>query len=364
MKKIASLCLLGAVLTACNSSGNQEFEITGNLSDSTLNGQSIFLMAGDTVTDSTLVQNNRFAFAGQTDSTSIFSIAKKVAANGKTDFEPYTRLIVKQGSKVAVNIADNVVVDDNNGDNHKWSTFQNDFKKKFQNMRDNYMQLVTSKVAPDSLNHFIEKEEQQLENLWKEAAKKYSDTPAGAAIFSDFCTSVDNYAEFLDLTKNLKYSYLFPDIQKARLFFQNRENTAEGKAFVDFTGKDLEGNAVRLSDFVGKGQYVLVDFWASWCGPCRREIPNLLQVNKQFKGKQFMVLGINVWDNEENFRKAYKEEKMDYPQMFTTEDDKATHLYGINSIPQIILFAPDGKIIKRDLRGEAIAATVKEYLKM
>lgn len=130
------------------------------------------------------------------------------------------------------------------------------------------------------------------------------------------------------------------------------EATQAGAQFVDFEGVDDANKAVRLSDYVGKGHYVLVDFWASWCGPCRREIAHLKKVRDAYTDKGLVILGTVVWDEMEDHLKAMKELEITWPQIFNKTD--ATELYGIAGIPQIILFEPAGKIVARDLRGEEI----------
>ena len=106
---------------------------------------------------------------------------------------------------------------------------------------------------------------------------------------------------------------------------------------------------------------VVVDFWASWCGPCRAETPVLAEIYNQYKNKDLEVLGVAVWDNPENTQKAIEELKITWPQILNA-GDKPTKLYGINGIPHIILFGPDGTIISRDLRGDAMKAKVKEVI--
>ena len=150
-------------------------------------------------------------------------------------------------------------------------------------------------------------------------------------------------------------------IAKQLSALRRQEATKPGAQFIDFTGVDDANQAVSLSDYVGKGHYTLVYIWASWCGPCRAEMPHLKKALEVYGPKGLQVLGIAVWDKMEDHLKAVQELKLPWPQIFNKEE--ATDLYGISGIPQLILFAPDGKIVARDLRGARIAKTLDEILK-
>ncbi len=142
--------------------------------------------------------------------------------------------------------------------------------------------------------------------------------------------------------------------------FEKAAKTAAGKMFTDFEA-EYEGQVQKLSDYVGKGKYVLVDFWASWCGPCRHEIPTIIEMYDKYAGDNFEVLGVATWDEPDDTKKAMEELGIKYPQIMNAQK-AGSDAYNIEGIPEIILFAPDGTIMKRGLRGEAIVKAVEEAL--
>lgn len=150
-------------------------------------------------------------------------------------------------------------------------------------------------------------------------------------------------------------------VVKLRESIKVRENTAEGKMFTDFTVSGSDGRSVSLSDYVGKGKYVLVDFWASWCNPCKEEIPNIKAVYDKYRSKGLDVLSVAVWDNPEATRDTAKVYGVRWNQIVNAQSIP-TEIYGIEGIPHIILFGPDGTILRRDLRGEGIEEAVSAYL--
>jgi len=155
----------------------------------------------------------------------------------------------------------------------------------------------------------------------------------------------------------------FAPLQAAYSQLQAIENTAAGKHYTDIEGINYStGEAGKLSQII-EGRVALVDFWASWCRPCRQEISeNLIRIYKRYGKKGLQVVGVDVWDKPEQHKQAVEQMGITYPQLIDTTRN-ATTTYGISGIPQILLIGADGTIIARDLRGEAIEEAVIEALK-
>ncbi len=207
--------------------------------------------------------------------------------------------------------------------------------------------------------------EKTIQSLVAEAEKVIeanSDNEVGGYMLAEIAQYYEPDEFFAQYDKLSDRAKACTKLQNSHKLFTALRSTSEGEMFMDFTIEKgaLEGKDVSLSDYVGKGKYTLVDFWATWCGPCKREIPNLREINKEF-GDRITVLSVAVWDKREATEKFIPNNDMPWNHIIDAQSIP-TDLYGIQGIPQIMLFAPDGTIVKRDLRGEQIRELLKEVL--
>lgn len=136
-----------------------------------------------------------------------------------------------------------------------------------------------------------------------------------------------------------------------------------GVVAADFSQPDANGTQIALSSF--KGKYVLVDFWASWCGPCRAESPNLVKAYEKYKSKNFEIFGVSLDQTKDKWLKAIKDDKYSWPQVGDMKgwENAASQQFGILGIPFNMLLDPNGVVIARNLRGEALEKKLEEILK-
>lgn len=161
----------------------------------------------------------------------------------------------------------------------------------------------------------------------------------------------------------LKKNYDQQRDQMAEQEKREKENTWVGKQAPDFSEPDANGREVSLASF--KGKYLLVDFWASWCGPCRAENPNVVNVYNEFKARNFAILGVSLDKEKDAWQEAIRADKLDWTQISDLKywQSKAASTFKFEGIPFNVLIDPQGKVIAEGLRGDDLENELKTVLK-
>jgi len=155
-----------------------------------------------------------------------------------------------------------------------------------------------------------------------------------------------------------------PTIADLKERIEKMKKVAVGQTAPDFTQNDTDGNPVKFSDVYSKNKYTLVDFWASWCGPCRGENPNVVAVFNDFKDKGFGVFGVSLDRDKASWLKAIDDDHLTWPHVSDLAywNNAAAQLYAVNSIPSNLLVDQNGKIIAKNKRGEELRTTIAGLL--
>ncbi len=372
--KINSLLLFGAALVALGScaTGNGEKTLLKGQVKEGIDSVTVQVRYPGTELDTVVaVAGGNFSLEIPTDRMS----------NGVVKVEHTYLPFIPDGSELEVVIADSSYICSKDE-----KSLQNAivaYDQKMQQLYNDFMNLrrelsadtaLNDEEKNEKLNEAYEELTEDKKALCLETLKDNPDNFLGASALSNVYYELD-MDELQTLVNGLSEEMKAQETIKSIIAsLEAKQATAEGKMFVDFEVQTVIGHdrsmaanpvysTVKLSDYVGKGKYVLVDFWSPWCGPCKREMPNIKAIYDKWHGEHFDVLSVAVWEREDVRVTMETADKLGVTwNQINNAKSIPTELYGIDGIPHIILFGPDGTILKRGLHGTELAETVDEYL--
>ena len=374
MKKILTVASAALLLAAC--SEKPGYTITGKVNNAELNGKYVYLYeygSNDAAPiDSALVENGAFTLKGTQNTTSLKTIRfsendvePRRAASGETS--PFTALLALQNSAI------NVVLDEKYSDVS--GTPENDamlaFQKEIRALREEQEKLEADLKSEEAeVKRAAETKYDEFDHQIAEKAYSYIkqniNNLTSAKLLVDFRYEL-NEEQQNDIVASASEEFKnVPGVQKLIDHLEVLKKVTVGQKFTDFEMADIKGKTHKLSEFVGNGKnIVLLDFWASWCPPCRRDMPNLVDTYKEFKGKGFEIVGISLDSKKEAWEKGIKDLNITWTQLSDLKGWKndGAALYGVNSIPHTILIDKDGTIIAKGLHGKEVAEKLRELLK-
>ena len=341
MRKSTIIIPLAVLLAGCSGNSSNSYQISGTIPHAE-DGSYVYLVnrMGEAPVDSALVKDGAFTFKGEADGSAKFlSYSLTDRANLS-----YGQVFLESG-KIAADM------------------------KKASEGRSVISGTPINDAAAElysKLDALTDEEEEKYDELVLEAIDKNIANPFGVNLLTSNYYSMEpaQVNEYLDKIP-AELSEGNQTLEKIRSTVKVQLETAPGCQYKDFTMKTPEGKDISLSDYVGKNKLVLVDFWASWCGPCVREMPNVKKLYADFHGKGLEIVGVSLDRDEEAWKNGIK--NLDLPWVHMSDvkywNCEGARLYGVNSIPATVLIAKDGTILKRNLRGEELYNTVQELLK-
>ncbi|MBQ5608917.1 MAG: AhpC/TSA family protein [Rikenellaceae bacterium] len=328
MKRFVILALVALALLSCT---DRKYSIVAEFPSNVVEDGQIFQLINydnDEVIDSVAAVNNRLCFEGK--------VVKPYAVAMKSPMGGYLPFVLESGE---------ILID-------SMGTISGTPSNEALLAMKAEMNAVRSDAT-------LTREEKSLRmtNVLDSTFEANKENAVGYFLFLDIMGQKDK-AELDSLLKVLPAMYSNSVLVTNRVkFLTQLELTAEGQPFVDFTLTAEDGIEQKLSDYVGHGEYVLVDFWASWCGPCRHEMPTVKEIFTKYKDQGLKVLGVAVNDEVKDAQAAIEEMGIEWPVIFDIQG-LTLDIYGISGIPHLILFAPDGTIVSRGARGDGLKAVV------
>jgi peroxiredoxin len=335
----------------------------------------VFNVDDKQITDSTLIRNGAFSFNGNLKYPVLSRLflnknpyVVNLAKGEKIDYlmfylEPRNIKMMGKDSLATMKIS-------RSPENDAYADLKLMLKqnnKQFADLRKEY-ELLPKEKQKDSLvlAGFIAREEQLMSDAYRvhlAIANKYTKLHVGLISLAHIASQPDLAQQVLGVYQKLPVALKespmgrgIPDAVNANI------NTKIGAVALDFVQNDPSGKKIKLSDL--KGKYLLIDFWASWCGPCRKENPNLVSLYQKFNGQGFEILGVSLDQPGQytNWVKAIKDDNLSWQQVSDLKgwDNEVARKYGVRSIPTSFLLDPNGKIIAKDLRGVELAKKLEE----
>ncbi len=367
MKKFTYLVIATAALSmiACTGGNKAGYIVTGTVEGAS-DGDTVYLQEANgrnlTKLDTAVITKGTFTFEGTQDSVVNRYITCK--AGGESLIIDF---FLENGKiNVALTKDNDAVTGTPSNDAYQEIRAQlNGIRKE---MRGIY-EAMSDTTLSDEQKEAKQKEgiqlEEQYNKVFKEGVQKNITNPVGVFLFKrtfNNNSADENEALLQQIPAKFQNDEMIVRIKEIT---DKQKKTAVGSQFVDFEMQTPEGKAVKLSDYVGKGKVVLVDFWASWCGPCRHEMPNLVEAYAKYKGKNFEIVGVSLDQDSAAWKEAIKKLNMTWPQMSDLKfwQSEGAQLYAVNSIPHTVLIDGSGKIIARGLRGEELQTKIAEAVK-
>ncbi|MCK9342504.1 MAG: AhpC/TSA family protein [Massilibacteroides sp.] len=379
MKKVVFMALIAITMMACNQ--KPSYQISGTVDDESMNGKIVYLYSTSdrerTAVDSTIVKKGAFKLKGEQAEPRLMTLGfsqKELNMKKLKDFYPiqggfmpYEATFVVDNSKIEVQLKSRSTIA-GIVENNDYMALLKQLRQTFSTLPE-ISEMMHSKTNTEEQKAEIERKyealDQQASTFVTSYIKAHLNKLTAAKLFLDYRYSLEDKIQNEILAEAGEMFKAYPMMDRQIEHLNKLNKVAIGKKYIDFELNDLKGKPIKLSDYVGKNKVVMVDFWASWCPPCIRSIPGLLEMYKTYHKKGFEIVGVSLDQNQKDWEEKVKELKITWPQMSDLKgwNNAGSQLYAVNSIPHLLLIDKDGTIVARNLHGEELEAKIKELLK-
>lgn len=371
MKKVSIFAVATTLLLAACAE-KPGYEIAGTVAKADAEGQYVYLQkwgVDEAPLDSALITNGKFTLKGEQAAPLLCVLrlgSEELKRGDAGENQAFTAVFTLENAKMQALLDDKAPVVTGTPENDGFKALQDQVK----GIRAAEEALTDQLKSADEAvkNAAIEKAEAieaEASKVVTAYVKANSDKQIAAKVFSDARYDIAE-ADQDEIVAGASEAFkAVPGINKMIDHLNILKNSAVGKAFIDFEMADADGKMHKLSEYVGKGKVVLIDFWASWCPPCRRDMPNMVEIYKQYKNKGFEIVGISLDSKADAWAKGVKDLNITWPQLSDLQGWKnaGAALYGVNSIPHTVLVDKDGTILVKGLHAKEVGEKLKELLK-
>ena len=362
MKKyLLSLLALALCLSACNQKGNN-FKVNVSLKNG--NDRTVYLQKfvdnAPVIIDSAIIANETAVLTASTDNPQVLYALKVKGMRGSMPFFADNKDVAIVGdinNPKDVEIMASETQKELDAYNKQLNEYDVQIRDLYAVMQQAFSDNDSIKM--DSLNKVGTALMEQQDNFRDDYIKAHPDSFVTHYILEQV---KQDYP--LDQLKEMMAGFTTKSIYSEKLndYIAKQERLEVGQPFIDFTLQTIDGENVTLSERISKNKVTMIDFWASWCGPCRKENPVVKAAYEQFHELGFDVIGISVDQDEAAWLKAIEEDQLPWTQVRDGENT-ASELYMIYYIPSNFLFDQNGTMIAKGLRGDDLAAKLTEILK-